>query len=240
MRILVAEDDPSIADVLFRELTRAHYCVDITSDGDTAIDMGWTNDYDLLILDILLPGCTGIEVCQSLRAEGLDTPILLLTALDRTSDIVAGLEHGADDYLTKPFDLGILMARVRSLTRRRTCQRTAEIELGSLTIDTAGRRALSRGLPMKLSSKEFALLEYLAMHAGSVRSNSSISEHVWDMTFDARSNVVESLVRSLRRRLESVDSDVSIRTIRGVGYVIETSSTTTGPDTEKQPIAQAA
>lgn len=221
MRILVVEDDQNIADVLRRGLVEQHYSVDVAGDGQTGAELALVNDYDLLILDIMLPGIDGKTLCRRVREEGLLTPILMLTALGSAGDVITGLDSGADDYLTKPFDFGVLLARVRSLTRRRSELRTTQIRVAGLDIDTA-RRTVRRGeTPINLTAKEFALLEYFVMHKGKVLSREAIGEHVWDINFDPRSNVIESLIRFLRQKIDVEGEDSLIQTVRGVGYRLE-------------------
>ncbi len=221
MRVLIVEDDPGIADIVRRGLSAHHYSVDIAGDSVTGEDLAWSTDYDLIILDVMLPGVTGIEVCRSLRREGLTTPILMLTALSTTEDIVAGLDHGADDYLAKPFDLDVLLARVRALTRRRSDQRAAQIEVGDLTIDLSGRTVVRAGRPVHLTSKVFALLEYLAINKGRIVTRDALVEHIWDMNADARSNVLEALVHNLRVHVDRGHDVPLIHTVRGVGYLLD-------------------
>jgi DNA-binding response OmpR family regulator len=218
MRILVVEDDVNIADLLRRGLVEQHYSVDIAHDGETGLDMAWTNDYDLIILDLMLPKLGGKEVCRSLREDDVKTPILMLTALSSSADVIEGLDHGADDYLPKPFDFGVLLARVRSLTRRRTEHRTAEIRIADMVIDTARREVERNGRPIPLTPKEFALLEYFVMNRGRVLTREAISEHVWDINFDPRSNVIEQLMRCLRQKIQHDDEEPLIHTVRGAGY----------------------
>ncbi|HVK38056.1 MAG TPA: response regulator transcription factor [Candidatus Kapabacteria bacterium] len=221
MRILVVEDDQNIADVLRRGLVEQHYSVDVAGDGQTGAELALVNDYDLLILDIMLPGLDGRAVCRRVREEGLLTPILMLTALGSAGDVITGLDSGADDYLTKPFDYGVLLARVRSLTRRRSELRTTQVRVADLEIDTA-RRTVRRGeTPINLTAKEFALLEYFVLHKGRVLSREAIGEHVWDINFDPRSNVIESLIRFLRQKIDVEGEDSLIQTIRGVGYRLD-------------------
>jgi DNA-binding response OmpR family regulator len=218
MRILVVEDDVNIADVIRRGLIDQHYSVDLAYDGDAGCEMAWSNDYDLIILDVMLPKMNGTDVAKALRSEGLSTPILMLTALGSASDIIQGLDQGADDYLTKPFDFGILLARVRSLTRRRSDARTAEVQIADLSIDTT-RRSVSRGgTPINLTAKEFALLEYFVLNRGRVLTREAIGEHVWDINFDPRSNVIESLMHCLRHKIDKGFAFPLIHTVRGVGY----------------------
>jgi two-component system, OmpR family, copper resistance phosphate regulon response regulator CusR len=211
MRILIVEDDINIADVLRRGLVEQHYSVDVANDGRAGYEMALVNEYDLVVLDIMLPGMNGREICRGLRAEGVLTPILMLTALGSAGDVITGLDAGADDYLTKPFDFGILLARVRSLTRRNSEMRTTEIRIADLLIDTA-RRTVARNE---------TLLEYFVMNKGRVLTRESIGEHVWDINFDPRSNVIESLVRFLRQKIDVDGQESLIQTVRGVGYRLE-------------------
>lgn len=218
MRILVVEDDQNIADVLRRGLVEQHHSVDVAHDGATGADLALLNEYDLLILDIMLPGIDGKSICRRVRGEGLLTPILMLTALGSAGDVITGLDAGADDYLTKPFDFGVLLARVRSLTRRRSESRTAQIRIADLLIDTARRTVVRGEVPINLTAKEFALLEYFVLNKGKVLSRDAIGEHVWDINFDPRSNVIESLIRFLRQKIDREGYDSLIQTVRGVGY----------------------
>jgi DNA-binding response OmpR family regulator len=221
MRILIVEDDHNIADVLRRGLIDQHYSVDVCHDGREGAELALVNDYDLLLLDIMLPGMSGKDLCRHLRSEGLLTPILMLTALGSAGDVITGLDSGADDYLTKPFDFGVLLARVRSLTRRRSEMRTTEIRVADLLIDTARRVVMRNDTQVPLTAKEFALLEYFVMHKGKVLTREAIGEHVWDINFDPRSNVIESLIRFLRQKIDVEGHDSLIQTIRGVGYRLD-------------------
>lgn len=222
MRILVIEDDSNIADVVRRALVEQHYLVDIAADGRKGLELALVNEYDLIILDLMLPGMDGREVCREIRRQECTTPVLMLTALSSREDVIDGLDRGADDYLMKPFDIGILMARIRSLTRRSSDQKSAEIQIADLTIDTARRTVARGGESIILTPKEFALLEYFVMNRGKILSRADISEHVWDMNFDPRSNVIDSLVRFLRLKIDGPDREPLIHTIRGSGYVLDT------------------
>ena len=224
MRILIVEDDENIAAGLRSALVAEHYLVDVALDGRSGEEMAWSTPYALIILDVMLPGKDGRSVARDLRAEGLQTPILMLTALGVASDIIAGLDSGADDYLAKPFELAVLLARVRSLIRRHTEHRTSEIRVGDLVVDTAHRTATRAGKTLVLTSKAFALLEYLAMNAGRVVSRDDIVEHVWDSDFDPRSNVLDRLMHALRERVDHSFDRPLIRTVRGTGYILEESS----------------
>jgi DNA-binding response OmpR family regulator len=218
MRILVIEDDREIADLLKRGLAEQHYSVDVAFDGEEGEYLGLTNDYDLVILDLMLPKKDGRRVCNDLRQQGNQTPILMLTARDTIDDKIQGLDVGADDYMTKPFHFGELLARVRALIRRQSDQKATELRVGDLVLDTA-RRSVSRGgVPIKLTAKEFALLEYFVMNRDRVLTREMISEHVWDMNFDPQSNVIDSFVRFLRQKVDKGFDRQLIQTVRGVGY----------------------
>jgi two-component system, OmpR family, copper resistance phosphate regulon response regulator CusR len=218
MRILIVEDDARIADVLRRGLSEQHYSVDLASDGTQGGFLALVNDYDLIILDIMLPGKDGWQVCRDVREAGVTTPVLMLTALDAVEDKIRGLDTGADDYLTKPFHVGELLARVRSLVRRQSEQRTAELRVGDLVLDTASRAVSRKGVPIMLTAKEFALLEYFVLHRDKVLTRQMISEHVWDMNFDPQSNVIDSFVRFLRQKIDKGFDAPLIHTVRGAGY----------------------
>lgn len=218
MRILLIEDDREIADLLKRGLTEQHYSVDLAYDGEEGEYLGLVNDYDLVILDLMLPKKDGRTVCNDLRQKGNQTPILMLTARDTIDDKIQGLDVGADDYMTKPFHFGELLARVRALIRRQSDQKATELRAADLVLDTA-RRSVSRGgVPIKLTAKEFALLEYFVLNKDRVLTREMISEHVWDMNFDPQSNVIDSFVRFLRQKVDKGFPRQLIHTIRGVGY----------------------
>ena len=218
MRILIIEDDRSIADVIKRGLTEQHYSVDLAFDGKEGAYLAQINDYDLIILDVMLPGKTGWEVCSELRAEKLTTPILMLTALDSVENKIRGLDIGADDYLSKPFHFGEFLARVRSLVRRQSEQKSSEIGIADLVMDTATRTVARNNIPIALTAKEFALLEYFVMNKDKVLTRQMISEHVWDMNFDPQSNVIDSFVRFLRQKIDKDFEKPLIHTVRGAGY----------------------
>jgi DNA-binding response OmpR family regulator len=219
MRILLVEDEPSAARFIAKGLREATYAVDVASDGNDAARQCGQNDYDAVILDVMLPGKDGLVVCREIRRAGLDVPVLMLTARDAVEARVQGLDAGADDYLTKPFDFRELLARVRALTRRdRRPLAPERIEVRHLAIDLAGQRVWSRGVEVMLTSREFGLLEYLARRAGEVVGRADIAEHVWDEHYDAFSNVVDVYVQRLRRKLDTADEPSLIRTRRGRGY----------------------
>jgi two-component system copper resistance phosphate regulon response regulator CusR len=218
MRILIVDDEEDFARMLARGLRDQAYAVDLAFDGDSAIEKIAVNLYDLLILDILLPGQSGLEVCQRTRAAGFSGPILMLTALDQPEDRITGLDAGADDYLGKPFDFGELLARVRALLRRRPVFVPPLLSVGDLVIDTRTHRASRAGATIELTAKEFALLEYLARRAGEVVTREDISEHVWDEDYDAFSNVIEVFIQRLRRKIDSHHENKLLHTHRGEGY----------------------
>jgi DNA-binding response OmpR family regulator len=218
MRILLVEDDARIAALVQRGLVGQHYSVDTAGDGELGLELALVNEYDLVILDIMLPRMDGRAVLRALRAEGSRTPILMLTALDTNEQVIGALDDGADDYLSKPFDFGVLLARVRSLIRRNGDVRQATIEAEGLVIDIASRTVLRNGQSIALTAKEFALLEFLVLNKGKALSRSAICEHVWDINFDARSNVVDSLIRVLRQKVDLPGEQSMIHTVRGYGY----------------------
>jgi two-component system copper resistance phosphate regulon response regulator CusR len=218
MRILLVEDDARIAALVQRGLVGQHYSVDTAGDGELGLELALVNEYDLVILDIMLPRMDGRAVLRALRAEGSRTPILMLTALDTNEQVIGALDDGADDYLSKPFDFGVLLARVRSLIRRNGDVRQATIEAEGLVIDMASRTVLRNGQSIALTAKEFALLEFLVLNKGKALSRSAICEHVWDINFDARSNVVDSLIRVLRQKVDLPGEQSMIHTVRGYGY----------------------
>lgn len=222
MRILVVEDDPIIAALISEGLSAQRYAVDIAIDGESGSEMACVNDYDLIILDIILPRMDGLEVCRQIRREGVRVPVLLLTSLNADDDVVRGLDAGADDFLAKPFSFDVLLARVRALMRRTASAKTTQVAVGSLVLDTATRSISRDGRILDLTAKELMLLEYLMVNAGRVVTREMIAEHVWDMHFDPRSNVIDRLVHRLRAKLESAGTS-PLQTIRGLGYTMSPS-----------------
>jgi two-component system copper resistance phosphate regulon response regulator CusR len=216
----LVEDEPSAARMLAKGLREEAYAVDLAADGERALELTFVNDYDLVILDVMLPRKGGFEVCRELRASGSAVPVLMLTARDAVEDRVAGLDSGADDYLPKPFDFDELLARMRALLRRRPALLPAVIEVADLSIDTRARRVSRGGAPVELTAKEYALLEYLARRAGEVVPRADISEHVWDETYDPFSKVIEVFIQRLRRKVDDGRARKLIRTRRGEGYVL--------------------
>ena len=218
VRLLLVEDDKRVATSISRWLRAESFAVDIAADGIRGEELAKSNDYDAIILDVLLPRQDGLETLAHLRSGGVKTPVLMLTALGDVSDRIRGLDRGADDYLGKPFHGGELLARVRALTRRRTEVRTSMLEQFGLKLDRNTHRVLREGREVTLTSKEFALLELFMMHPGKILSRDVICEHVWDMNFDPRSNVLESFIRFLRQKIDKGFSRPLIHTVRGAGY----------------------
>ena len=219
MRVLLVEDEPSAAVVLAKGLREHAYAVDIVGDGPAAIVQAGTNDYDVVILDVMLPQADGFQVCRVLRRSGYTVPIVIVTARDAIDARIEGLDAGADDYLLKPFDFGELLARLRAAIRRGGRPLLAErLEVGDLVLDTRGRRVIVHDHDVPLTAKEYALLEYFARRRGDVLSRADIAEHVWDEHYDPLSNVVDVYVQRLRRKLERAGAAALIRTRRGEGY----------------------
>jgi two-component system, OmpR family, response regulator len=221
VRILLAEDDKVLADALSRALARSAYAVDVAASGDEAERALMAANYDLVILDIDLPGMSGLEVLRRLRARRTTTPVLILTALDALADRVAGLDAGADDYLTKPFDLPELEARVRAQLRRGSAAVSPVLQLGKLAFDTVGRRVSYEDQPIELSARELAVLEVLMLRAGRVVSKETIVSHLYGWGDEVGLNAIEVYVYRIRRKLEPLGCE--IRTVRGMGYLMERS-----------------
>jgi two-component system copper resistance phosphate regulon response regulator CusR len=219
MRILLIEDDTKITAAITKNLRAEGYAVDIASDGITGEELAKTNDNDLIILDVMLPRQDGWTTCAKLRAQEVRTPILMLTALDDVLDRIRGLDTGADDYLAKPFHFGELLARIRSLMRRGTEVRTSSIEKFGLRLDVNTHKAFREGTEIMLTAKEFALLELFMMNPGKILSREMISEHLWDMNFEPRSNVIESFIKFLRQKVDKGFEKPLIHTLRGSGYM---------------------
>src|SRR5436190_7787491 len=202
MRVLLVEDQPKMADLLGRGLRNEGFVADVTGNGEDAVWMAAATEYDVLVLDVMLPGIDGFEVCRRLRGEGVATPILMLTARDSVVDRVAGLDGGADDYLTKPFSYAELLARLRALARRGPVERPAVLEVGDLRLDPAARRVWRGDTEVSLSAKEFQLLETFMRHPGEVPSRYQLLEHAWDYDYENRSNIVDVYVRYLRDKID--------------------------------------
>ena len=225
MRLLVVEDEPTAAALLAKGLREHAYVVDVTADGKAALEHAVLNEYDLIILDVLLPGIDGLEVCRRLRERRIAVPILMLTARGGVEQRVEGLDAGADDYLPKPFHLPELLARVRALLRRGPQLGPSVLTVADLTIDTRTRNVERNGQPVQLTTKEYTLLVYLARRQGHVVTRSDISEHVWDESFDPTSNVIDVYVQRLRRKVDDGHGQRLIRTRRGAGYVLTSDET---------------
>jgi len=222
MRILIVEDEPKTGDYLRQGLVEAGFVVDLVRDGQGGLHHALTEGFDLVVLDVMLPGMDGWAVLQGIRAAGKDTPVLFLTARDDVDDRVKGLELGADDYLVKPFAFSELLARVRTLLRRGTRATAAEfLRTGDLELDLLRRRVTRAGKRIDLTAKEFALLELLLRRQGEVLPRSLIASQVWDMNFDSDTNVIEVAMRRLRVKLDDNFEPKLIRTVRGMGYVLE-------------------
>jgi two-component system, OmpR family, copper resistance phosphate regulon response regulator CusR len=224
MRILLVEDEESAARMLAKGLRERAYAVDIASDGETASYQAAINEYDLIILDVMLPVKDGLHVCHELRRSGSPVPILMLTARDSIDDRVTGLDSGADDYLVKPFDLHELLARVRALLRRGPALRSDLLSVADLTVDVRARSARRGNRAIRLTAKEYALLEFLARRAGEVVTRAEIAEHVWDENFDPFSNLIEVYIQRLRRKLDDGGTEQLIHTMRGEGYQLAPAS----------------
>jgi two-component system, OmpR family, response regulator len=218
MRILVVEDDPKMAGLLRRGLLEEGHAPDVAQVGDDALWMAKAVEYDAIVLDLLLPGIDGVEVCRRLRQDGVWSPILMLTARDGVDDRVAGLDAGADDYLPKPFSFSELLARLRALVRRGSPARPSVLEVGDLRLDPATRQVWRGQTEIHLSAKEFSLLETFMRRPGDVLSRDLLLEHAWDYAYENRSNVVEVYVRYLREKVDRPFDRNSIETVRGMGY----------------------
>ena len=222
MKILIVEDEPKTGEYLQQGLTEAGFVVDLAKDGIDGLHMAEGQDYDLVILDVMLPGLNGWEVLQRLRARGLRMPAMFLTARDQVEDRVKGLELGADDYLVKPFSFAELLARVRTILRRgRSAQEVTTLKVADLELDLLRRRVSRAGRRVDLTAKEFGLLELLMRRHGEVLPRSLIASQVWDMNFDSDTNVIEVAVRRLRSKVDDGQAVKLIQTVRGMGYVLE-------------------
>ena len=221
MRVLIVEDHVKMAGLIQRGLRKEGMAVDVTGDGEEALWMAAATEYDALILDVMLPGADGFEVCRELRSKGVWAPILMLTARDAVRDRVAGLDSGADDYLTKPFSYAELLARLRALVRRGPVERPAELEVGDLRLDPARRRVWRGDTEIQLSPKEFSLLETFMRRPGEVLSRFQLLEHAWDYEYENRSNVVDSYIRLLRNKIDRPFGTTSLETVRGAGYRLQ-------------------
>jgi len=219
MRLLLAEDDRYLSAMLSKGLREHAYAVDVVPDGDAAVGLAAINEYDVIVLDVMMPKRDGFAVCRELRRRGIAAPVLMLTARDSVLDKVEGLDAGADDYLAKPFEFAELLARLRALLRRAREIREPEITIADLVVDTRGQTARRGGTLLSLTTKEYALLEYLARNAGRVVGRADISAHVWDDNHDPGSNAIDVCVTRLRRKVDNGRAPL-IHTRRGAGYVL--------------------
>ena len=218
MRVLIVEDELRMASLIRRGLVNEGLAADVTGSAGEALWMAQAHDYDAVVLDVMLPEIDGFEVCRRLRGAGVWVPVLMLTARDSVDDRVAGLDSGADDYLVKPFAFAELLARLRALARRGDPERPAVVRVGDLRLDPATREVARGETPIRLSAKEFALLETFMRRPGEVLSRLHLLEHAWDFAYDNRSNVIDVYVRRLRRKIDEPFARDSLETVRGVGY----------------------
>jgi two-component system OmpR family response regulator len=218
VRVLVVEDEVRMASLIRRGLLGEGIAADAVASGEDALWRAKAHDYDAIVLDVMLPGLNGFEICRRLRTEGVWTPVLMLTARDSVDDRVAGLDSGADDYLIKPFAFAELLARLRALVRRGDHERPAVLEVGDLRLDPATREVSRRGKEIRLSAKEFTLLETFMRRPGEVLSRLHLLEHAWDFAYDNRSNVIDVFIRRLRQKIDEPFGRESLETVRGVGY----------------------
>jgi heavy metal response regulator len=221
MRILLVEDEPKVASFVERGLAAEQYAVDVVNDGEAALHRLRTGDYDLVILDVLLPKRDGLSVLETLRSQGSGIPVLLLTARDTVADKVAGLDRGADDYLTKPFAFEELLARVRALLRRGVTAMPSQLTVADLALNPATREVRRAGRRIELTAKEYALLEFFLRRQGQVLSRPVIAQHVWGVDFDTFTNVIDVYVNYLRRKIDVDGEPKLLHTVRGVGYVLK-------------------
>jgi len=221
MRILVVEDEPRMANVIARGLREQRYAVDVAPDGIDGLYQASINDYDVIVLDVLLPHRDGYEVCRELRQRGNTTPVLMLTARATVDDRITGFDAGADDYLTKPFSFRELLARIRALLRRDSQLRPDVLEIADLVVDSASHRVVRANKEVQLTAKEYALLEYLARRRGQLVSRAEIAAHVWDDSFDPISNTIEVYMNRLRKKIDGDHATKLLHTRRGEGYILE-------------------
>jgi DNA-binding response OmpR family regulator len=220
MRILLVEDDAKAARVLTKGLREEGLVVDTARSGEEADELASLNEYDLIVLDWLLPGKDGLQVCRDLRGRGLHTPILMLTAKDTVADRITGLNTGADDYLTKPFAFGELLARIQALLRRAARTRSPLLRVADLQLDPVRHRVTRGGEPLSLTAKEYAILEFFMRHAGEVVTRTELGEHVWEAEYDTLTNLVDVHVSHLRRKIDGCRSAPLLHTVRGRGYLL--------------------
>ena len=221
MRILIVEDEKKVADFIRKGLEEEHYAVDIAHDGETGLYLSEINEYDLVVLDLMLPKMDGLEVLKRIRKNKNSVPVLVLTAKHTTDEIVKGLDSGCDDYLTKPFAFGEFLARIRALLRRDRSEKEPILSISDLTLSLVTHRVTRKEKEIELTSKEYALLEYMMRNPNKVLTRAMISEHVWDYHFDSMTNVIDVYVNYLRKKIDKDFEPKLIHTIRGVGYTIK-------------------
>lgn len=218
MRILIVDDDRRLVGIIRRGMLEEGYAADVAYDGEEGEYLAEVNPYDLIILDIMMPRKDGVQVCQNLRARGINTPILMLTAKDAVEDRVRGLDAGADDYLVKPFAFNELAARIRALLRREAKTKSPELRVGDLVLNTVTRQLCRGDREIELTTKEYAILEYFMRHPNAVITRTMIEEHAWDYDFDSFSNLVDVYIRRIRRKIDNDGEESLIQTVRGAGY----------------------
>lgn len=221
MRLLLVEDEPKVARFIERGMREEHYAVDVALDGEEGLNLALLHDYDVIILDVMLPGRSGFDVLAALRAARRPARVLMLTARDAVEDRVRGLDGGADDYLVKPFAFAELLARVRALLRRSPQEEPVQLRIADLILDLKARKVSRAGQALSLTAREFAMLEYLLRHQGEVVSRTALSEHVWDQRFDSMTNVIDVTLYHLREKVDRGFSSALIHTVRGVGYLLK-------------------
>jgi heavy metal response regulator len=221
MRILVVEDEKKVASFIQRGLEGEGFTVDVAADGESGVELGTQNSYDLILMDIMLPKMDGLEAIKALRKKNVATPVLCLTAKDAVEDIVAGLDSGSDDYLTKPFAFAELLARVRALVRRGTQERGAEITYADLRLDPVAHKIWRGNTEIDLTAKEYALLEFFMRNPETTLTRTMIAEHVWDYNFDSFTNIIDVYVNYLRKKVDRDFDKKLIHTVRGIGYVLK-------------------
>jgi len=221
MRILLVEDDADLAQFIRKGLKEEHYAVDVAADGEEGLELALNNAYDLLILDIMLPNLDGLTLCRRIRAKGNTTPVLLLTARNTVEDKVSGFDTGADQFLPKPFAFVELLAQIRALLRRGSTQQIVQLQAADLKLDPASHRVWRAGQEIALTNKEYALLEFLLRNKNRVLTRTAIIEHVWDISYDPMTNIVDAHIRALRAKIDRDFSPPLIATVRGTGYMLE-------------------
>ncbi|QPD02235.1 MAG: DNA-binding response regulator in two-component regulatory system with CusS [Candidatus Nitrospira kreftii] len=221
MRFLLVEDDADLAQFIRKGLKEEHYAVDVAADGEEGLELALNNTYDLLILDIMLPKLDGLTLCRRIRAKGNTTPVLLLTARNTVEDKVSGFDTGADQFLPKPFAFVELLAQIRALLRRGSTQQIVQLQAADLKLDPASHRVWRAGQEIALTNKEYALLEFLLRNKNRVLTRTAIIEHVWDISYDPMTNIVDAHIRALRAKIDRDFSPPLIATVRGAGYMLE-------------------